>query len=60
MLPNLRPPVLHTVVSTPGTCTISSCEGYKDIREGRDLRDKYELVEFFRSVIARRERRGWD
>jgi hypothetical protein len=48
------------VVSTPGTCTTSSCEGYEDIREGRDLNDNKENVEFFSSVMARRERRGWD
>ena len=36
------------------------CDGYKDLREGKDMDDDKELVEFFQSVMRRREKKGWD
>jgi hypothetical protein len=31
-----------------------------DLRQGLDLENDDHLVEFFRQVMARRERHGWD
>ena len=39
---------------------LSQCEGYADLLQGRNLLDDAELVEFFRLVMARREREGWN
>ena len=39
---------------------LTSCQGYEDLRQGRDLQDDKDLVSFYRLVMARREARGWD
>ena len=39
---------------------LSVCQGYSDLRQGLDLENDDDLVEFFRQVMARRERHGWD
>ena len=36
------------------------CQGYSDLRQGLDLERDDDMVEFFRLVMARRERQGWD
>ena len=32
----------------------------KDLREGKDMGDDEQMVEFFQAVMRRRERQGWD
>ena len=39
---------------------LAQCEGYEDLRLGKDLEDNTDLVTFYRMVMARREARGWD
>ena len=39
---------------------LSVCQGYSDLRQDLDLENDYNLVEFFRQIMARRERHGWD
>ena len=39
---------------------LSVCQGYSDLRQDLDLENDNDLVEFFRQVMARRERQGWD
>ena len=39
---------------------LGSCEGYEDLREGKNLDDDKELVEFIQQVMRRRERQGWE
>ena len=39
---------------------LGRCQGYADLRQGLDLSTDEDLVEFFRQVMARRERQGWD
>ena len=39
---------------------LASCSGYSDIRAGRDLTVESELVEFIKSVMARRKEMSWD
>ena len=39
---------------------LTRCRGYADLLQGKDLDNDVELVEFFRLVMARREREGWD
>ena len=39
---------------------LAQCEGYEDLRLGKDLEDDKDLVTFYRMVMARREARGWD
>ena len=39
---------------------LTCCQGYEDLRQGRDLQDDKDLVSFYRLVMARREARGWD
>ena len=39
---------------------LSVCQGYSDLRQDLDLENDNDLVEFFRQVMARRERHGWD
>ena len=39
---------------------LTSCAGYEDLREGKDMGDDEQLVEFFQAVMRRRERQGWD
>ena len=39
---------------------LGRCQGYADLRQGLDLDADEDLVEFFRQVMARREREGWD
>ena len=36
------------------------CQGYSDLRQGLDLDRDDDMVEFFRLVMDRREREGWD
>ena len=36
------------------------CSGYRDLLEGKDLESDEDLVDFFRKVMARREKNGWD
>ena len=38
---------------------LSVCEGYQDIREGKDLDNDGDLIAFYRLVMERREARGW-
>ena len=38
----------------------TTCDGYKDLREGKDMDDDKEMVDFFRMVMRRREQQGWD
>ena len=38
---------------------LSICEGYSDLRLGRDLSNDKDLVEFYRLVMERREESGW-
>ena len=39
---------------------VARCEGYQDIREGADLGNETELVEYFSRVMKRRKENGWD
>ena len=39
---------------------LARCEGYSDIRAGKDLTVESELVEFIKSVMARRKQMNWD
>ena len=39
---------------------LTSCSGYSDLLQGRDLDSDEELVDFFTAVMARREKNGWD
>ena len=39
---------------------LASCTGYADFRAGKDLRNKGELVMFYKSVMDRRKARGCD
>ena len=39
---------------------LASCNGYENLREGKDMDNDKELVEFFQSVMRRREKQGWD
>ena len=39
---------------------LAGCEGYADVRVGKDLRSEAELVQFYKGVMARRKERGWD
>ena len=39
---------------------LASCEGYVDVRAGKDLSNEGELIEFYKGVMARRKERGWD
>ena len=39
---------------------LAGCEGYADVRVGKDLRNEAELVQFYKGVMARRKERGWD
>ena len=38
----------------------TTCDGYKDLREGKDMDDDKEMVDFFRMVMRRGEQQGWD
>ena len=38
---------------------LTSCKGYADLRDGKDLDHDSELVDFFRGVMERREKEGW-
>ena len=39
---------------------LADCSGYKDLREGKNMEDDKELVEFYQAVMRRREKQGWD
>ena len=39
---------------------LAHCEGYSEIRTGKDLSKENEMVEFFKSVMARRKEKDWD
>ena len=39
---------------------LSSCSGYSDLRQGKDLDSDKDLVDFYTRVMARREKEGWD
>ena len=39
---------------------LTLCGGYRDLLEGKDLESDEDLVDFFRKVMARREKNGWD
>ena len=39
---------------------LTSCAGYEDLREGKDMDDDKVLVEFYTAVMRRREQEGWD
>ena len=39
---------------------LTSCSGYSDLQQGRDFESDEELVDFYREVMARREKNGWD
>ena len=39
---------------------LSFCDGYADLKLGKDLEEESDLVDFYRLVMARREQEGWD
>ena len=39
---------------------LTSCAGYEDLREGKDMGNNEELVEIYQAVMRRREQQGWD
>ena len=39
---------------------LTSCSGYSDLQQGKDFDSDEELVAFYREVMARREKNGWD
>ena len=39
---------------------LTTCEGYKDLRDEADLNVEKELVEFFTRVMERRKDNKWD
>ena len=39
---------------------LTSCSGYSDLLQGRDMESDEDLVDFFTAVMARREKNGWD
>ena len=39
---------------------LTTCPGYADLRQDKDMETDQDLVEFFTKVMARREKRGWD
>ena len=39
---------------------LASCQGYTNIQASKDLRNEGELIEFYKSVMARRKERGRD
>jgi hypothetical protein len=39
---------------------LTQCQGYADLVQDKDLNVDAELIDFFRLVMARREREGWD
>ena len=39
---------------------LGSCAGYEDLRQGVDMEDDKELVEFYQAVMRRRGEQGWD
>ena len=39
---------------------LARCEGYSDFRAGKDLTVESELVDFIKSVMARRKQMNWD
>ena len=39
---------------------LTSCSGYSDLIQDKDMENDEDLVDFFSKVMARRERNGWD
>ena len=39
---------------------VARCIGYQDLRDGADLENETELVEYFSKVLERRKTNGWD
>ena len=39
---------------------VAKCDAYQDLREGSDLGNETELVEYFSRVMKRRKENGWD
>ena len=39
---------------------VTKCVGYQDLREGADLGNETELVEYFSRVVERRKKNGWN
>ena len=39
---------------------LTQCQGYSDLLTGVDLESDMELVNFYKRVMARREKEGWN